>query len=232
VPRPSQQDRLADVALAATRVFGRLGYRRTQMAAVAAEAGLSSGAVYTYVASKEALFHLVFAFGFGQLGEGIPRLPIATPAFADTLDLIGQGLRKAAASPRLRAALDEDVPSDVGVELTAIVEEHYATIAALWPMLAVIERCAVDLPELEELYFRRGRRGYLARLTRYVEQRTDTGVIRELPDAAVTARIMTEVVTWFAWHRREDRDSELYDDEAARRTVVEFVCNALIDLGR
>lgn len=202
------------------------------MAAVAAEAGLSSGAVYTYVASKEALFHLVFAFGFGELGEGVPELPIATPAFSDTLELIGQGLRKAAASPRLRAALDEDAPAAVAVELTAVVEEHYATIAALWPMLAVIERCAVDLPDLEVLYFRRGRRGYLTRLTRYVEQRTHAGRFRELPDAAVTARIITEAVTWFAWHRREDRDADVYDDERARRTVVEFVCGALIEPGR
>ena len=35
------------------------------MAEVAAEAGLSTGAVYTYVDSKEALLHLVLAVGLG-----------------------------------------------------------------------------------------------------------------------------------------------------------------------
>ena len=69
-------------------------------------------------------------------------------------------------------------------------------------------------------------------LTRYVEQRTHAGLFRELPDAAVTARIITEAVTWFAWHRREDRDADVYDDERARRTVVEFVCGALIEPDR
>ena len=39
---------------------------------------------------------------------------------------------------------------------------------------------------------------------------------------------MTEAITWFAWHRREDRDAHLYEDEAARRTVIEFVCSALM----
>ena len=39
----SQQDRLADVARAATRAFGRLGYRRTQMAAVATREVLLGG---------------------------------------------------------------------------------------------------------------------------------------------------------------------------------------------
>ena len=60
------------------------------MADVATQAGLSSGAVYTYVESKEALFHLVFAHAFGQFAEGLPALPLATPAFSETLALIGR----------------------------------------------------------------------------------------------------------------------------------------------
>ena len=101
MPRATPPERLTEVAQAATRVFGRLGYRRTHMADVATQAGLSSGAVYTYVESKEALFHLVFAHAFGQFADGVPPLPLATPAFAETLELIGQGLRKAASTPRL-----------------------------------------------------------------------------------------------------------------------------------
>ncbi len=222
-------ERLVEVAEAATRVFGRLGYRRTHMADVATQAGVSSGAVYTYVESKEALFHLVFAHAFGQFTEGMPSLPLPTPPFAETLRLIGQGLRKEAATPGLRAALDQGDPGDIEAELTAIIEERYAMIERLWPVLAVIERCAIDLPELEALYFQRGRPSHLAQLTRYLEQRAGGGYLRAMPDAAVAARIVTEAITWFAWHRREDRDARLYDDEAARRTVIEFVCNALME---
>ena len=232
MPRTSPPERLVEVAEAATRVFGRLGYRRTHMADVATQAGLSSGAVYTYVESKEALFHLVFAHAFGQFAEALPALPLATPAFPDTLALIGRGLRKAAATPRLRVALDEADPDDVEAELTAIVEERYAMTERLWPVLAVIERCAVDLPELESLYFQRGRPSHLAQLTTYLEQRAARGHLRTLSDAAVGARIVTEAITWFAWHRREDRDAHLYEDEAARRTVIEFVCHALIEPSR
>ena len=43
---------------------------------------------------------------------------------------------------------------------------------------------------------------------------------------------MTEAIAWFAWHRREDRDAHLYEDETARRTVIEFVCHALIEPSR
>lgn len=224
--RPTQQDRLGDIALAATRVFGKLGYKRTQMANVAAEAGLSAGAVYTYVESKEALFHVVFAYGFGELGT--PPLPIAAPPFEETIRLIGRGLRKTSGSPRLQAALEEKAPTDIRAELTAIIEERYTSVADVWPLLAVIEKSAVDLPELEALYFQRGRRALFTQLTRYVEQRAASGHLRAVPDAAVAARFVVENVAWFAWHRRGDRDASLYDDAQVHATVVELLCNALI----
>jgi AcrR family transcriptional regulator len=226
--RPTREDRLAEIAGAATREFGRVGYRRTQMARVASDAGVSAGAVYSYVASKEALFHLVFAFGFGRLDGASSELPLATPAMADTAKLIRMGLRESAATPLLRAALEVEVPVDIRAELTALVTERYVTIEQIWPMLAVIERSAADLPDVEELYFRRGRPGYLAQLTRYLERRARTGHLQVTTDTAVAARMMTETITWFAWHRHEDRDADLYDDERARATIVELLCNAFI----
>ena len=54
------------------------------------------------------------------------------------------------------------------------------------------------------------------------------GLLRPMPDITVAARAVTESVSWFAWHRHQGRDSALYDDQTARRTVIEFVCAALI----
>lgn len=99
----------------------------------------------------------------------------------------------------------------------------------LWPVLAVIERSAVDLPEIEEMYFQRGRRGHLGQLGRYLERRAAGGHLRTMPDAWVAARIIDEEITWFAWHRREDRDADAYDDDQVRRTLIEFTCHALIE---
>ena len=222
------QDRLAAVASAATEVFGRLGYRGTRTADVAAAAGLSNGALFTYVESKEALFHLVFAFGFGHFGDNLPPLPLSTPAPGETLHLIEQELRKVPA-PRLRSALAEDEPSDAGAELRGIVAERYDMLTYLWPMLAVIERCAPELPELEAFYFRRARAGYFTRLTEYLEQRSAAGYLRLMPDASVTARILTETITWFAGKRHQGRDAQTYDDDVVKRTVIDFLCAALVE---
>ena len=230
--RATQLERLQQLAEAATTTFGRLGYRRTHMADVTTAVGMSAGAVYTYVGSKEALFHLVFTSAFGPGLDRLPPLPLATPAPEETIRVISEGLRKRAGTPLLRAALHDDAPTDVRAELTAIIDERYSMIEGLWPVLAVIEASASDLPALEELYFQGGRRGHIGQLARYLDQRAAGGFLRAMPDAAVAARIVTEAITWFAWHRRNDRDAALYDDGVARRTVIAFVCSALIEPGR
>jgi AcrR family transcriptional regulator len=63
VPRISKEREAAvrrRVFEAAISVFERRGFERASMTAIAAEAGLSSGAIYTYFGSKEELFLATF----------------------------------------------------------------------------------------------------------------------------------------------------------------------------
>lgn len=227
-PRVTPRERLLTVATEAGREFRRLGYRGTRTADVAAKAGMSSGSIFNYVESKEALFHLVFLHGFGSLTEALPDLPLTTPAPGETVTLIGQNLRKVPI-PRMRAALQEKRPADVEAELRGIIEERYDMLARLWPMLSVIERCAAEIPELEAFYFQRTRTAYFAQLADYLERRAASGYFRVMPDTAITARLITESVTWFAWKRNEGRDAHTYEDGAVRDTLFQFLCSALLE---
>ncbi len=215
------------IAVAATEAFWRRGYRGTRTADVAARAGMSAGSLFTYVASKEALFHLVFLHGLGLLPEGPAVLPLSTAGLGETFALLEQALAEAPV-PRIRAALAQDEPADVAQELRGIVEERYDVIERYWPLLAVIERCAAELPELEALWFGRARAGSYAELGQYLQRRMAKGLLRPMPDVTVAARVVTESVSWFAYHRHQGRDAALYDDQTARRTVIEFVCAALL----
>ncbi|MBV8463261.1 MAG: TetR/AcrR family transcriptional regulator [Acidimicrobiales bacterium] len=223
-----RQQRLVSLASAATAVFGRFGYRAARTSEVAKQAGVSDGSVFNYVETKEALFHLVFLHGFGHL-DNVVELPIATPEEGDTARLVEENLRRVPV-PNLRAALAVDRPADIAAELTGIVEERYDIQERLWPVLAVIERCAVEMPDIERFYYGRTRVGYFGRLAQYLEKRAVAGLLRPMPDYAVAARLVSETVSWFAWHRREGRDALLYDDDMARKTVIEFVAAALLDI--
>ena len=213
MPKQAASDRLETIAAVATRVFGRLGYRRARTADIAAEAGISNGSLFTYVDSKEALFHLVFVAGFGVLDDVGDALPLRAPAPGATLEIITKGLRTAMACPASKAAAGTDDPDDVRAELAAVIEEHFRGHSRIWPLLAVIERSAADLSELENMYFQRGRRQRIDLVERYVARRVAGGHFRSTVDSQIAARWLIETVTWFAWHRREDRDAALYEDE-------------------
>ena len=60
MPRTLPASRMVDISAAARLVFRERGFKRTQVADVAAEAGISPAALYRHVESKEALFHLCF----------------------------------------------------------------------------------------------------------------------------------------------------------------------------
>ena len=226
MPRPSPRERLASLATAATEMFGRLGYRGTRTADVAARAGMSAGSLFTYVESKEALFHLVFVSALDLLPEA-PELPLPTPQPGETAALFAGALRDGQPSG-LQAALAGGEPADVAAELRGIIGELYDTIAWAWPVLAVVERCSAEMPDLEAVWFGGGRGGIYTDLAEYLRERTATGRLRPVPDFPVTARVIGELATWFAWHRHEDRDAALYDDTTVRRTVIGFICAALV----
>src|SRR5450755_4052813 len=86
--RGEPTDRLRDITTAGRSLLGSVGYRRTRMADVAAAAGLSSGSVYTYVDSKEALLHVVLTTFFEVTSDGPIELPITAPDFKSTLEAV------------------------------------------------------------------------------------------------------------------------------------------------
>jgi hypothetical protein len=188
---------------------------------------MSTGALFNYVDSKEALFHLVFLVGFGEL-EGTPSLPVHVAGVGETIDVVRRGLRRTGASPRLDEALRTDTPDDVAAELAGIVSEMFAMFTEIWPLLAVIERSAADMPELEAFYFGKGRTNRRRQLEQYVASRVEGGYFRSSVDTVVAARWLLETMSWFGWHRREDRDAALYDDERTLASLTTLLRDALI----
>src|SRR5438876_5843482 len=85
--------RLEQLVDAATLVFIEQGYRRTQMADVAAALGVARGTLYLYVESKEALFDLVARYADADRPtDRMPELPVRTPKPGATLEYVRQRL--------------------------------------------------------------------------------------------------------------------------------------------
>jgi AcrR family transcriptional regulator len=238
VVRSRPADRLEQLGQAALGVFKRKGYRQARMSDVAAAMGVSQGLLYTYVESKQALFHLAIERIVGTGKPAAPDLPLRAPPAADTAGLIERTLRKGLAVPALDAALGGGTPGrgerrsgvveDPRSELETIILQHYAGVARWRDLLAVVERLALDAPEIRDRFYAHGRRPFVAHLATYIERGIACGALRPVPDPAVASRLVVETVAWFAYHRHDDLDSATIDDSLAERTVVDLLTTALL----
>jgi AcrR family transcriptional regulator len=220
-------DGLEQVIAAAVRVFGDKGYRRTQMADVARAMGVAPGTLYGYVTGKEALFHLVVDRAFTEGGRPAPALPIAAPPPGTTLARVRERLTSEVALPALQAALRRRRHHAAGRELEAVVGQLYDRIAGTWPGIIILERSALEWPELAQVFYGDVRRGLLARLERYLTARMNAGLLRPAPSATGAALFILETIAWFAMHRHRHRGGADIDDATARGTTIALLVNAL-----
>jgi AcrR family transcriptional regulator len=230
MPRRAPPGRFQDLIEAATRVFIAQGYRRTQMIDVANAMGVAKGTVYLYVESKEALFDAVVRHADGPRPILAPaELPLRTPPPATTLAEVERRLADEGALPVLAAALGRARVGDVRAELTAILAELYGALARHRVGIKLLDRCALDYPDLAKLWYRAGREGALSLLGRYLDERARRGRLRRFDDAAVAARIALETLIFWAVHRHWDPHPQAVDEAMAEATAIQFVVSALVE---
>jgi AcrR family transcriptional regulator len=227
MPRRRPHDRLDRLLDCAVAVFTERGYRRTQMADVAAAMGVAPGTLYLYVESKEALFHLLIERGWTEVRTPPPALPVRTPAPGATLRVLRARLMRATRLPTLRAARTRRQVADTRAELESIVRELYAMVTRHRHGIRLLERSALDWPELAALFYDDMRRRMLQDLTGYLQRRIAQRRLRPVPDVAAAARLINETVAWFAMHRYGDKQSADVSDAAAEATVVDVLVHAL-----
>jgi len=227
--RSIPKDRFQDLVDAATAVFLEQGFRRTQVADVAARMGVAKGSVYTYVESKEALFDCVLRHADHSDRIELPRtLPVATPSPEATLEMVQRRLAEEGSLPLLTAALSRARVSDMGTELETVLGELYDALARHRTAIELLDRCAPDYPELAKLWYRTGREGALSLLGRYLDDRARRGRLRRFENGAVAARIVLETLVFWAVHRHWDPSPQAVDEESARRTALAFLTRALV----
>src|SRR3954454_15135387 len=133
--RPARLERVVD---AARGRFARRGLRATRMSDIAEALGVSVGSLYTYAASKEALFDLVLKRALGPRGY---RLPAKLPAPHRTPDQTVRWLRRRldfkSDFPVLQAAGESPHPRPAEV-----AAELFDVSSSLAPVFEVIERSA------------------------------------------------------------------------------------------
>jgi AcrR family transcriptional regulator len=217
----------AEVADAAVKVFTNKGFRPAGISDVSAALGLSHGALYTYVDSKQALLYLALLRAIRPDAVNALKIPVTAPPPQEIVKLV-EAWAEQTAVPAFPPARDRPAARPVDQELGDIIDALYGFIERHRQVLKLVARCAADLPELAQWYFVQRRRATLEQLGEYLRHRISSGQLPPVPDVPAAARFIVETIAWFAMHRHGDPDSAMLDDAACRRTVRHLLLAAFL----
>ena len=232
--RRRPDNRFQEILEAAAAVFIEHGYRRTQMADVAAALGVAKGTLYLYFESKEALFDAALRYVDAGGERSAPAsLPVRTPTPAETLAYVRAELTRQSELPSLLSALATPTVEDIEAELSGILFEVYDTLKRNRRRLKLLDRSARDYPEIAALWFDGARGGLLSILDAYLDERMSRGLLVREGDTGVTTRLLLETLVFWAVHRHWDQPPQTSDpievgEDIARSTVVRFLVRSLV----
>ena len=220
--------RIEQLLNAAARVFISRGYRRAGMSEIAREMGVAPGTVYLYVESKEALFHVLAMHLAVTPGAPLPELPMKTPPPGTTLEMLRRAMTMEAYSPTLAAVLRGAAPSRISDKLEAVITELYDAAYERRDGINLIERSAIDWPELEETFYEGLRTPLVKALSEMLQRGIAAGEFRPVPNIRVAARFIVETIAWFAIHRHGDPRPSGFTDDEARQTVIAMIKTSVL----
>ena len=222
------EGRFDDLVRVASNVFIAQGYRRTQMADVAAALGVGKGTLYGYVESKEALFELCLRHADSRGPVEQPdTLPLPTPEPGALLRTVRGALEREGRLPELSRALERRRARDIRVELEAVLRELYDVMERNHRGIKLIDRCA-DHPEVAPQWQAAGRVAVRDRLVGYLESRVRAGQLRRFPDVQLAARFVIETIATWAVHIKWDAFPQAFDAKAARDSAIDFLLRGLL----
>lgn len=217
-------DRPRALIEAATQVFIADGYRRAQMEDVARALGVAKGTLYSYVASKAALFDACARYADRDDAPAVEEMPLPEPEPGATLAHLQALLVRETEDLRLlRALARKRRPRDVPEELREVVADLYDRQRRNRWIIKLVDRCAKDFPELATLWFGSARYANVDLLADYIAKRG----LAAGTSSQVAARFALETIAFWAVHRHWDPAPREHEEEDTRASVVSLIVRAL-----
>jgi len=228
VPRKRPHNRLDVIADAATEVFIKQGFARAGVAQIAQQARVGPGTIYLYAESKEALFDLAIRRALEDPTVWTMTLPHPAPGHGAVADAVWRCLQNASHFPQLWLAAESPPPDDIRKEAGGIISELYNWLHRYRRAIKLAERCAVDWPDIAQLFQRRFWRGGVRRVAEYLARRMREGVLPPRRDAVAAALLLIESLAWMAVHRHWSTEGAELPEEVGADTAQQMLLAALL----
>lgn len=214
--------RIQDIAQAATVLFLRQGYSKTQISHIAKAVGVSVGTIYhDFVGKKEIMHYILKTIIQPSFSGQKMETPIDDGHFA--------GLEQEIAGVLEQSSLEFKEPllhqlEDYSFE--ALISDAFDLLSRYAAGCLFIEKNQYDFPFLAEQY-KKYRKEFLETMTEYLKAFMDQGVLRRLEDVELTTVLIVEILSWWAMDRRYTsfETSEL-PMEAAKKVCMDNIISA------
>lgn len=192
-----QNSRIHTILDAATSLFLKQGYSKTQISHISKSIGVSVGTIYHDFAGKKEIMHFVLKCTLEPdfINKDL-KYPITDELFDGLENEIISAFKISAESfsENIKYAADtysfENLISDA-FDLLA----HYAVISLF------IEKNYMDCPVLSK-HYRIYRKNFFDIMIKYIKSFIKKGVLRPLKDVELSTRLIIEILAWWAMDMR------------------------------
>ena len=173
---------------------------------------MAQGTIYLFVKSKEDLFQLALAYAMEW------SLEEATQKSMGLVELRQQFIPGNASVSLATFIANPDHPVPA---LDAVLSEYWDSVSKAARAIKLIERCAVDWPELARFFYEEVRTTIVGNLATYLVAGAKAGICRRVIDPYMSARFIVESIAWFTIHRLGDHDARAFDSAKCKATVID-----------
>ena len=185
--------RIQATAEAATFLFLRQGYSKTQISHIAKAVGVSVGTIYhDFVGKREIMHYILKCIVQPSFSEQEIETPISDGNF-EGLEQEIAGLFETAAM-EFKGPLQNDL-NDYSFE--AFISDAFDLLSRYAKGCLFIEKNQYDFPFLAK-HYREYRKEFLSTVKEYLKAFIEKGIVRELEDLDLTTVFIVEALSWWA----------------------------------
>lgn len=189
--------RINEIADAATYLFLRQGYSKTQISHIAKAVGVSVGTIYNDFVGKKEIMHYILKC---TIDPEFHTYEIQTPISDDLF----AGLENDIMLMFEKSACNFEMPLKNGMSnynFEMLISDSFDLLARYAVGCLFIEKNQYDFKFLAEQY-KSYRSKFLSVMVEYMYDFIDKGIVRKLDNVELSTILIVEILTWWAMDRK------------------------------
>lgn len=185
--------RVREIADAATYLFLRQGYAKTQISHIAKAVGVSVGTIYLDFAGKKEIMHFILKCTLDPLFiERELERPVTDDLFTGLEDEIVALFEKTGND--FAVHLQDDM---AGYDFEMLISDAFDLLSRYAAGCLFIEKNQYDFKKLSQ-YYKAYRKQFFDTMTRYIRGFMERGTVRPLEHVELSVTLMIELLSWWA----------------------------------